>query len=154
MFYKIAIIVIVIFVITKYCFAQKETVGYKDISYSDFLQALIKVESDGNPNAIGDHNEAIGIFQVHYRYWLDAVRHDKTIGGTYEDCYKVDYAIKIVKSYFDMYAKQAVLDHDWEKVARIHQGGPNGWKHKKETENYWLKVKKVLMDKPVINKGK
>ena len=32
-----------------------------------------------------------------------------------------------------------------EDIARIHNGGPNGYK-KKSTEKYWQKVKKVLSD--------
>ena len=30
-----------------------------------------------------------------------------------------------------------------EDIARIHNGGPNGWK-KKSTDAYWAKVKKEL----------
>ena len=48
--------------------------------------------------------------------------------------------------YMKRYAKDAWTDlksFDAEKVARIHNGGPRGYK-KKATEKYWTKVKKVI----------
>jgi hypothetical protein len=49
------------------------------------LEAIRQVESHGNPNLVGDNGKAIGSFQIWRTYWQDAVEHDKTIGGKYED---------------------------------------------------------------------
>lgn len=103
------------------------------------LEAIIQVESKGNPNAVGDDGKAIGLFQIHQCYWADAVEHDSSIGGSYQDCYDPAYARKIVIAYLDRYAKTATN----EEMARIHNGGPRGHK-KSATLKYWLKIKQKL----------
>lgn len=116
------------------------------------LPALAKVESSNNPNAVGDGGKAIGIYQIHWAYWKDATDHDKSIGGSYRDCFDPVYAEKIVRAYLARYApKNATL----EQLARIHNGGgmilkkQHSTKEKdkkawKNTTAYWNKVKKEL----------
>lgn len=118
----------------------------KATTYDDVLQAIRKVESGANPKVKdGDGGKAIGEFQIHKAYWQDAVNHDKTIGGRYEDCRKYDYALKIVKAYMDRYAREFIQKKDWEKVARIHNGGLMGYKNS-ATLKYWALVKKHLKE--------
>lgn len=110
-----------------------------------FFHALHQVEASGKFGAIkGDSGKALGPFQIHKVYWVDAISFDKTIGGKYEDCADYNYSLKIVKSYLQRYAKEAVRLGDAEKLARIHNGGPQGHK-KSATKNYWQKVEKVLI---------
>jgi hypothetical protein len=116
------------------------------------LPALAKVESSNNPKAVGDGGKAIGIYQIHWAYWKDATDHDKSIGGSYRDCFDPVYAEKIVRAYLARYApKNATL----EQLARIHNGGgmilkkqhstkENDKKAWKNTTAYWNKVKKEL----------
>lgn len=104
------------------------------------LNAISKVESNNNPNAVGDNGKAIGIYQIHLSYWKDAIEHDPSIGGSYEDCKNPEYARKIVIAYMDRYAPKNASD---ETLARIHNGGPMGYK-KASTKKYWNKVKKEL----------
>ena len=104
------------------------------------LDAIAKVESDHNPKAVGDGGKAIGMFQIHRVYWQDAVQHDPSIGGRYEDCYDPAYARRIVIAYMDRYAPANASD---ETLARIHNGGPRGHK-KAATNKYWNKVKKEM----------
>jgi len=104
------------------------------------LDAIAKVESDHNPDAVGDGGKAIGMFQIHRVYWQDAVQHDPSIGGRYEDCYDPVYARRIVIAYMDRYAPANASD---ETLARIHNGGPRGHK-KAATNKYWDKVKKEM----------
>lgn len=104
------------------------------------LDAIAKVESNHNPNAVGDDGKAIGVFQIHRVYWQDAVQHDPNIGGCYEDCRDPEYARRIVIAYMDRYAPANASD---ETLARIHNGGPRGHK-KSATTKYWNKVKKAM----------
>jgi hypothetical protein len=106
----------------------------------ELLAAIRQVESSGNDKAVGDNGRAIGPYQIHYGYWRDAVEYDKSIGGTYADCYNPEYSCKIVRAYMKRYAPKGVSN---EVYARIHNGGPRGHLNKK-TEAYWAKVRREL----------
>jgi len=112
------------------------------------LNAIRIVESGGNDNAVGDGGNAIGPFQIWKNYWKDAIEHDPSIGGKYEDCFDRKYAEKIVNAYMDRYANVRRLGHEPtdEEIARIHNGGPNGHK-KKATIRYWEKVQETIDNK-------
>ena len=109
------------------------------------LDALIQVESNGKDDAVGDNGNAIGCLQIWKIYHTDAVEFSG-IGGSYKDCYNRAYAKKVVDAYMKRYAREAWTNpkkFDAEKVARIHNGGPKGYR-KQATEKYWKKVQKVL----------
>jgi len=105
-----------------------------------WFKAIATVESSNNPAAIGDGGKAIGLYQIHKCYWQDAVQHDPSIGGRYEDCYDPDYARRIVIAYLDRYAPKNATN---EQLSRIHNGGPRGNKIA-ATKKYWVKVQKHL----------
>ena len=44
-----------------------------DITES-FLRKIAKIESDGNPTAVGDNSNALGLYQLHKSAWDDACR--------------------------------------------------------------------------------
>lgn len=109
-----------------------------------FLKILARVESGGKTNAIGDGGKAIGIYQIHYSYWKDAIDFNKSIKGKYEDCFNSEYAGKIVNNYILRYCKS----NSYEDWARLHNGG---WNHKNKTgkakenlNNYWARFNKEL----------
>ena len=109
---------------------------------TQLVQAIILVESNGKDDAVGDNGSAIGCLQIWKPYWLDA-----NIGGKYSDCFSRDYAVRVFDAYMKRYAREAWTNpnkFDAEKVARIHNGGPKGYR-KKATEKYWKKVK-ILLD--------
>ena len=117
------------------------TMGTSDV----LLNAICEVESGCVSTAVGDNGKAIGAYQIWECYWKDAVEFDSSIGGVYEDCYDEKYAKKIVRAYMKRYATKKrigrkVTDED---RARIHNGGPNGYKIK-ATEGYWKNVKEKL----------
>jgi soluble lytic murein transglycosylase-like protein len=108
------------------------------------ILALITVESGGNDKAIGDGGKAYGCLQLHASYVADA----SEFAGkdwTHEDAFDRETAIDIVLAYMSRYATPARLGRSVtaEDIARIHNGGLNGYK-KPSTEAYWLKVKAVL----------
>ena len=114
---------------------------------TELINALIQVESSGKDDAIGDNGKAIGCLQIWKPYWFDATERSN-IGGVYRDCFKRDYAVRIFDAYMKRYAREAWTNpnkFDAEKVARIHNGGPKGYK-KTATLKYWNKVK-ILLDK-------
>lgn len=116
-------------------------------SLDRLLEAIRIVESNDNQMAVGDDGKAIGAYQIWEIYWKDATDFDSSIGGTYQDCYDRDYADKIVKAYIKRYANKKRLGHEptFEDIARIHNGGPNGYK-KKSTIEYWKKVQNALQN--------
>ena len=121
---------------TAYSLTESETVR--------LLAALKQIESGGDCAAQGDYEHgsptAIGCYQIHYVYWVDAVEYDKSIGGEWNDCFNEAYAERVVRAYMKRYAPK---DATMKDMARIHNGGPNG--HKKwATCVYWAKVFKVL----------
>ena len=109
------------------------------------LNAICEVESCCDSTAVGDDGKAIGSYQIWECYWKDAIEFDPSIGGVYEDCYDEKYAKKIVRAYMKRYAIKKRLGREVtdEDRARIHNGGPNGWK-KKSTLSYWENVKEKL----------
>ena len=106
----------------------------------DLLDAIRQVESNGDDAAVGDGGKAIGAYQFWYAYWKDAHDFDKTLGGSYKDCYDPEYARRVVIAYMTRYAPKNATAED---LARIHNGGPKGHT-KKATLKYWDKVKKEM----------
>ena len=103
-------------------------------------KAIHKVETSGRLGRIvGDHGKAIGPLQIHYSNWKDAVEFDKSIGGKYVDCFKLDYSYRIFYAYMNKYA----LNKTTQEKARIWNGGPKG-DSKFATLVYWNKVKKFI----------
>ena len=112
---------------------------------TELVNALIQVESNGQDDAVGDNGSAIGCLQIWKIYWLDATERSN-IGGKYLDCFTRNYSIKIFDAYMKRYAREAWTNpkkFDAEKVARIHNGGPKGYR-KTATEKYWKKVLTTL----------
>ena len=105
--------------------------------------AIWSVESDQRTGAIlGDNGNARGPLQIWRACWIDATQFDPSIGGTYEDCADLEYAVRIFRAYTARYATERRLGRtptDIDK-ARIWNGGPNGDK-KSATLGYAEKVR-------------
>lgn len=115
----------------------------EELAYEDFFYAIAQVESNHNDGDVGDGGASIGRYQIQSPYHHDALEHDPSIGGKYEDVKDKAYAERIIEAYMQRYARRAWAAKDWETLAKIHNGGPRG--HKKQaTEKYWQKVKEVL----------
>jgi hypothetical protein len=113
---------------------------------SKLLDAICEVESNGDCSKIGKVGE-LGCYQIRECFWIDALEHDPSIGGVYEDVIDKEYAEKCILAYWDRYATEKRLDRpvtDKDR-ARMHNGGPNGHK-KTSTIKYWNKIKKELND--------
>ena len=114
------------------------------MTYMKLILALIMVESGGNDFEIGDNGKAYGCLQMHAAYVKDAAEYAGK-DWVHEDAFQRDVAIQIFEAYMARYATKERLGREptAEDIARIHNGGPNGYK-KKSTEKYWQKVKAVL----------
>ena len=110
----------------------------------DLLAAMCEVESGGDCSKIGLVDE-LGCYQILEPYWFDALEHDPSIGGVYEDVIDKEYAEKCIYAYWDRYAIEERLGRPPtdEDRARMHNKGPNG--HKKDSSiPYWIKVQDEL----------
>lgn len=104
------------------------------------MEAIRQVESSGGRNTRdGDHGRAIGDWQIHRAYWTDGTA---ALGVTwpYSDARNDTKARQVVRAYLRRYAPKGAGPEQW---ARMHNGGPKGWK-KKATLPYWAKVRKIL----------
>lgn len=116
-----------------------------DYDLDRILTAIRKQESGGEkrPNeAVGDNGTSLGSFQISRAYWIDALDHDPSIGGEYEDVKDPDYARRVIVAYLSRYIKKTEHWTD-ERVARIHNGGPAGMR-KQSTIKYWRSVRARL----------
>jgi len=122
-----------------------------------FWNAVQKVETGGEPDpliAIGDYGASIGPLQIQKAYYNDAVQFDPSLqsglytGYMYENCKgfgSFEYSKAVGNAYMGRYATVKRLGHTPtnEDYARIHNGGPNGWR-RDSTKAYAAKVLKYL----------
>lgn len=106
---------------------------------AEFLRALHLVETSGRTGPIlGDGGRALGPYQIHRDYWVDA-----GVPGRYADVARRDYAERVVAAYLKRHAPQALARLDYQTLARVHNGGPAG-AHKAATLPYWRRVQAHL----------
>lgn len=106
--------------------------------------ALISIESGGNEFACGDGGEAYGILQLHKEYVQDAAEH-AGYSWVHDSAWDPIASVAILNAYMQRYATSDRLLRDVtaEDIARIHNGGPDGYK-KESTILYWKKVQAEL----------
>lgn len=123
----------------------KPAVADQSPNLLDLLAAIEYVESNGDPDAIGDNGAAVGCLQIHKIMVQDVNRILRKRGYTFAGCY--DYNDRYSRSqsyamaeiYFDHYCE----GEDFEHMARCWNGGPSGYQ-KESTKAYWEKVKARL----------
>lgn len=132
-----------------------------DPNFEDLLDAIEFVESRGNPNAVCENGCCIGAYQLSCIYVdeCDRIANGKSVWASdcnyaYADRWNKDKSRAMTRLYIDYYSKQSIIADSellnfcpkikwFEIMARIHNGGPNGWM-KTSTKKYWLKVKTQL----------
>lgn len=108
------------------------------------LDAIRWVESsDRDDVPDGDDGLAIGPYQIHRSYWLDAHTFDEDLGGTYQSCRNRAYAERVIDAYMRRYVPGAWQRGHAETIARVHNGGPQGHQ-RASTEGYWRRVRARL----------
>lgn len=108
------------------------------------IPALVKVESSGNPRAVGDAGASLGILQVQRAVVADVNRAHGT-RYSHADAFDPAKAEAICRAYLAIYCTPRRLGRTptLEDAARIWNGGPTGWK-KNSTKSYWHKVRAAL----------
>lgn len=111
-----------------------------------FFYALHQVETSGRTGEIyGDGGRSLGPYQISKAYWLDATyRSPKLRKAGYKSVTRKDYAKQIVLLYCSRYERRALVNKDWETLARLHNSGPSWRKKKHLTDSYWKKIRKHL----------
>jgi len=109
----------------------------------EFIMCLALIESACNPLAVGDNGDSLGMLQMQEAYVQDAAEYANT-DWTHKDALDEVTAIKIFRAYMGRYATPERLGRPvtYQDIARIHNGGPNGYK-KPSTKVYWNKVIKA-----------
>ena len=120
-------------------------------AYRHLLDAIEAVETGGESdpdNAVGDNGRAVGAYQLHHCY-IEDVGRGWNGGDDFDDDDRLNKEKSriMVRRYLSHYATYRRLNRypTFEDMARIHNGGPNGWK-KESTKKYWEKIKAVLYE--------
>ena len=104
------------------------------------LPILAAVESNHNPNAIGDNGAAIGILQIHAIMVKDVNR----ISGkayTLQDRRSKAKSYEMATIYLKHYGKPNA-----EYLCRLWNAGPDG-NTQAGTRKYWIKCQKVIKER-------
>mgnify|MGYP003629994193 CR=1 FL=1 len=114
------------------------------MTYTTLILALILVESNGDDSIIGDNGKAYGCLQLHAEYVADAAEYAGE-DWVHEDAFDRRKSIKIFEAYMARYATSERLGREVkaEDIARIHNGGPNGYKNK-STKAYWNRISAIF----------
>ena len=109
------------------------------ITMSAFLSAVAMVESD---NGLTSDN----VYQLEEVYIRDVERISGlrfSVDAKYNRAASETIMCIYLSHYGKVYERKTGNKATYEVLARIHNGGPDGWK-KKSTERYWEKVKSHL----------
>ena len=125
----------------------------KSDSLMALVEAMIIVESGGNPNAYHAKEKAAGVLQIRPIMLAEVNRTLHKTGSnklyTLEDRYDRGKSIEMFLVIADYHHNGENL----EKIARCWNGGPSGM-NKRQTKRYWRKVKSKIKSKEQIHNYK
>ena len=120
------------------------------------INALVKVESNGRANAVGDQGKAFGILQIH----SIMVREANRLGHTnyvHQDMFNASKSRHVAKTVLESYARQIQAKTGrpatLKELSFIWNGGASRWQRvnsplndttQRNLESYWNKVAKNL----------
>lgn len=109
----------------------------------DLIEAMVWVESKGDPKAFAKREDAAGVLQIRpimvneVNRILNINKDDRFY--TLDDRWNEIKSIEMFYVFVDYYHK----DSSYEEIARCWNGGPKGLQ-KKQTKRYWKKVQNTL----------
>lgn len=125
-------------------------VGSQGFNWNRFLSALQKVETGGikNPDfARGDNGKALGRYQLHRGYVLDAKSQDKTLTGAWVDIAQDEFkSASAVVAYLTKYAEKEINSGNAEMMFAAHNSGPAYLKKLDKTIEYRKKAMRFYND--------
>ncbi|UCD28723.1 MAG: hypothetical protein JSV03_16875 [Planctomycetota bacterium] len=110
-------------------------------SVRPLFDAIREVETGGHSdptNAKGDGGRSLGPYQITWAYWKDSA-----LPGRYRMVRQKAYAERVMTAYWRRYCPHALTRHDFQTLARIHNGGPKG-ATSINTIAYWRRVRQKL----------
>mgnify|MGYP006092743805 CR=1 FL=1 len=111
-------------------------------SISTLVDALIMVESSGNPNAHCKKERACGCLQIRPIMLREVNRILRKQNSNRRFLPEDRWDCGLSKEMFYIWRNYHHKDSSNERIARCWNGGPRGFK-KKQTQHYWAKVKKL-----------
>lgn len=120
--------------------AVGQSVGH-DANLTALFQAIRMVETgaeDRPENAVGDGGKSLGPYQISRKYLADS-----GIRGDWQRCRDRKYSEAVMIAYWKRHCPEALRTRDYQKLARVHNGGPNGHR-KAATRPYWNMVRGIL----------
>ena len=111
-------------------------------SITTLVDALIMVESNGNPNAYCKKEKAVGCLQIRPIMLREVNRILRKQGLNRRFSLEDRWDCGLSKEMFYIWKRWHHKNSSKEKIARNWNGGPRGWK-KKSTQKYWTKVKMI-----------
>jgi len=124
----------------------KQQPSAQEVDMQALIDVLEQIESNKKADAVGDNGNAKGILQI----WDTVVKDVNRVYKTkyeHDDAFDPTKARDIAKKYLTFWGKRYQINNKkaptYEVLARIWNGGPNGYK-KVATDNYWEKVKNLL----------
>lgn len=114
--------------------------------------AVVQVESHGDLNPKTNDRDSRGIVQIRVKTVIDCNRIAKLAGDvrrwTLDDRLSVEKSCEMFGVYLGFYGARYCKRYKvgrvpFEVLARIWNGGPDGWR-KQTTDDYWAKVRKEL----------
>jgi len=129
------------------------TAGIGQASASDarmrvLFDAIRTVETGGElrpEHAVGDGGRSLGPYQISRKYLIDS-----GLGGDWRRCRDARFSEAVMLAYWKRHCSEALRTRDFEVLARVHNGGPNGQK-KAATAPYWKLVQGVMKSKHLVN---
>ena len=111
------------------------------------IPILMQIESNNNPNAIGDNGDAVGILQIHEIMVDDVNRIIGTEVFDYDDRTDKNASIAMCKIYLNHYGKNKISTESTELenialLGRMWNGGPKGYT-RRSTLPYMSKIVKA-----------
>ncbi len=134
---KLPAICLIVLVPAWFAVASAQAAAMAPNGIERLLDAIARIESRCDPNAVGDGGRALGAYQIHRVYWEDGTEL-LGVDWPHRDATDPKKARRVVKAYLLHYGNGKSLI----EMARIHNGGPCGHK-KKATVCY---ARKILAD--------
>ena len=128
--------------LTPYIQTSNEIKTLKINKPKSLVDALILVESAGNPNAFCKKENAVGCLQIRPIMVREVNRILRKQNSDKRFTKEDRWDCGLSKEMFYVWMNYHHKDSSDEIIARCWNGGPRGWK-KQSTEHYWHKVQKL-----------
>jgi hypothetical protein len=100
---------------------------------------IVETGAEEEPhNALGDGGKSLGPYQISRKYLADS-----GLRGDWRRCRDRKFSEAVMLAYWKRHCPHALIRRDYQTLARVHNGGPNGHR-KAATIPYWRLVQGIL----------